>query len=106
MIHPMKKVTEPIATLKRNKIPPGQRVGYVRVSALDQNPQRQLESVKVDRTFEEKASGKSVDRPQLEAMLAFVRDGDTVVCHSMDRDRKSTRLNSSHSSPSRMPSSA
>jgi DNA invertase Pin-like site-specific DNA recombinase len=85
MIHPMRKVIKPIATPKRNRIPPGQRVGYVRVSALDQNPQRQLERVKVDRTFEEKASGKSVLRPQLEAMLAFVREGDTVVCHSMDR---------------------
>lgn len=64
----------------------GQRVGYVRVSSFDQNPARQLEAVKkVDRVFTDKASGKDVKRPQLEVMLAFVREGDTVIVHSMDR---------------------
>jgi len=63
----------------------GQRVGYIRVSTVDQNEQRQLEGVDLNRTFLDKASGKDVKRPQLEAMLAFVREGDTVICHSMDR---------------------
>lgn len=63
----------------------GQRVGYVRVSSLDQNAARQLDGVPLDRTFTDSVSGKSTDRPQLEAMLGFVRDGDTVVVHSMDR---------------------
>lgn len=63
----------------------GQRIGYVRVSSFDQNPQRQLESIPVDRVFSDKASGKNTRRPQLEALLAFARDGDTVVIHSMDR---------------------
>jgi DNA invertase Pin-like site-specific DNA recombinase len=63
----------------------GQRIGYIRVSTFDQNPERQLEDVEVDRTFSDKASGKDVHRPQLEAMMDFVRDGDTVVVHSMDR---------------------
>ena len=63
----------------------GQRVGYVRVSSLDQNASRQLEGVAVDRTFTDKASGKDVERPQLEQLRAYVRDGDTVVVHSMDR---------------------
>ncbi len=63
----------------------GQRVGYVRVSTLDQVTDRQLDGVQLDRTFTDKASGKDVARPQLKAMLAFVRDGDTVVAHSMDR---------------------
>ncbi len=40
----------------------GQRIGYIRVSAFDQNPARQLESVQVDRTFTDKASGKDMDR--------------------------------------------
>ena len=57
----------------------------MRVSGFDQNPQRQLENVAVDRTFTDKASGKDVQRPQLEALLSFVRQGDTVVVHSMDR---------------------
>jgi DNA invertase Pin-like site-specific DNA recombinase len=81
----MPKVKEPIATPRARKPSKGQLVGYVRVSTLDQNENRQLEGVELDRTFLDKASGKDVKRPQLAAMLAFVREGDTVICHSMDR---------------------
>ncbi|MCR7706431.1 recombinase family protein [Pseudomonas aeruginosa] len=63
----------------------GQRIGYVRVSSYDQNPERQLEQVEIGKLFTDKASGKDTQRPQLEAMLGFVREGDTVVVHSMDR---------------------
>jgi DNA invertase Pin-like site-specific DNA recombinase len=63
----------------------GQRIGYIRVSSFDQNPGRQLEDVEVDRIFSDKASGKDVRRPQLEALMDFARDGDTLVVHSMDR---------------------
>ena len=63
----------------------GQRIGYVRVSTLEQNTDRQLDGVEVDQVFTDKASGKDVQRPQLEALLKFVRLGDTVVVHSMDR---------------------
>lgn len=63
----------------------GQRVGYVPVSTLDQSTVRQLDGVALDRVFEDKASGKDAVRPQLEAMVGFVRDGDTVLVHSMDR---------------------
>ena len=63
----------------------GQRIGYIRVSSYDQNPDRQLEHLQVDRQFIDKASGKDTVRPQLDAMLAFAREGDTVVVHSMDR---------------------
>ncbi len=63
----------------------GQRIGYVRVSSFDQNPERQLEQVQVDKVFTDKASGKDTLRPELDALLSFVRDGDTVVVHSMDR---------------------
>lgn len=63
----------------------GQRIGYIRVSTFDQNPERQLEEVDIDRVFSEKASGKDVHRPQFEALMDFVREGDTVVVHSMDR---------------------
>jgi len=44
-----------------------------------------LEGQSLDRTFTDKASGKDVNRPQLEALLTFAREGDTVVVHSMDR---------------------
>lgn len=63
----------------------GQRIGYVRVSSYDQNPDRQLENETLDRVFTDKASGKDVNRPQLEEMIQFVREGDTVVVHSLDR---------------------
>lgn len=63
----------------------GQRVGYVRVSSIDQNPERQLQGIVVDRVFTDRVSGKSTDRPQLEALVRFVREDDTVIVHSMDR---------------------
>ena len=63
----------------------GQRIGYVRVSSFDQNPERQLDQVQVSKLFTDKASGKDTQRPELDALLSFVREGDTVVVHSMDR---------------------
>lgn len=61
-------------------------VGYVRVSTLDQRADRQLEGLQLDRIFEDKVSGKNMkDRPQLEEMLKYVREGDVVYVHSMDR---------------------
>ena len=63
----------------------GQRVGYIRVSTLEQSTDRQLDGIDVDRTFADHVSGKDLHRPQLTALLDFVREGDTVVVHSMDR---------------------
>ena len=63
----------------------GQKIGYARVSAFDQNPERQLEGIELNRTFTDKASGKDTQREQLEELLQYVREGDTVVVHSMDR---------------------
>ena len=68
-----------------SSLPPGHRIGYVRVSTFEQNTDRQLDGVQVDKTFTDKASGKDTARPQLEALLQFARDGDTVLVHSMDR---------------------
>jgi len=62
-----------------------QRVGYKRVSSIDQSTERQLDGEQLDRVFEDKASGKDTKRPQLQAALAHVREGDTLVIHSMDR---------------------
>ena len=63
----------------------GQRIGYIRVSGFDQNPERRLEHVELSRVFTDRASGKDTHRPQLESLLTFVRQGDAVVVHSMDR---------------------
>lgn len=66
--------------------PKGQRIGYVRVSSYDQNEDRQLEQMgDLDRIFIDKASGKNTERPKLQELLHYVRDGDTIVIHSMDR---------------------
>jgi DNA invertase Pin-like site-specific DNA recombinase len=70
---------------RTRKLSKGQRVGYLRVSSLDQNEVRQLEGLALDKAFTDKASGKDAKRPQLEAMQSFVREGDTVFCQSMDR---------------------
>ena len=61
------------------------RVGYIRVSTLDQNTDRQLEGVKLDKVFTDKASGKDTARPQLQAALVYLREGDLLLVHSMDR---------------------
>lgn len=60
------------------------KVGYRRVSSLDQNLDRQ-ELVGVEKVFEDKASGKDTNRTALNEMIAFVRNGDQVVVHSIDR---------------------
>jgi len=68
-------------------------IAYVRVSAADQNPGRQFEALKsyvVDKVFEEKITGKDTNRPQLKAMLEFVREGDTVYIESISRLARNT----------------
>ena len=67
---------------------------YVRCSTAEQNEARQLEVArlhKADKIFIDKASGKNKDRPQLAAMLAFAREGDTVVCSDISRIARNTR---------------
>lgn len=63
----------------------GQNIGYIRISSIDQNEGRQLDGLPLDRTFIDKASGKDTNRPQLQELLQFVREGDTIFIHSLDR---------------------
>lgn len=63
----------------------GKNVGYLRVSSSEQSHERQLDGTALDKFFIDKASGKNTERPQLDALLGYVREGDTVVVHSMDR---------------------
>lgn len=60
-------------------------VAYIRVSSEDQNTDRQLDGIAVDRTFTDKVSGATTERPALKDMLSYVRDGDTIHVHSIDR---------------------
>ncbi|MEZ8657583.1 recombinase family protein [Vibrio cyclitrophicus] len=62
-----------------------EHVGYIRVSTVEQSTSRQLADVKLDKVFEEKVSAKTVDRPQLQACLEYVREGDVLHVHSLDR---------------------
>src|SRR5664279_4341966 len=64
------------------------KIAYIRVSSVDQNTDRQLESIKAhspDKVFTDKCSGKDTKRPQLAALLSYAREGDTVLVHSLDR---------------------
>lgn len=78
-------------TMKPQSSNIGQKIGYVRVSSLDQNDARQLDGLALDKIFADKASGKDVHRPQLQAMLSHVREGDCVYVHSMDRLSRSLK---------------
>lgn len=63
----------------------GQRIGYQRVSSVEQNTDRQLDGVVVDKVFADRASGKNTNRPELARAIDYAREGDTLVVHSMDR---------------------
>lgn len=72
----------------------GQTVGYIRVSTVEQNTESQnvmLNKIGMDKIFEEKISGKNTDRPQLQAMLEYVREGDTVYVKDLSRLARNTK---------------
>jgi DNA invertase Pin-like site-specific DNA recombinase len=63
----------------------GKQVGYIRVSTIKQNPVRQLSNTQLDICFTDYASGKDTNRPKLQEMLNYIRDGDVIYVDSMDR---------------------
>ena len=70
------------------------KVVYVRVSTMEQNTARQeslMESLGVEKIYIEKVSGKSKDRPKLQEMMSFVREGDTLIVESISRFARNTR---------------
>lgn len=69
----------------------GKRIGYIRVSTADQNPERQLENIPLDKKFIDYASAKCTNRPQLQLMIDFVREDDIIIVHSMDRLARNLR---------------
>lgn len=69
-------------------------IAYVRVSTIDQNEERQLKALEIydiDKWFTEKISGKNTQRPELQRMLEYVREGDTVYVHDFSRLARSTK---------------
>ncbi|SES66011.1 Site-specific DNA recombinase [Nitrosospira multiformis] len=81
----MVRAIDSILTIYGESVVSSQRIGYVRVSSLDQNHERQLDGITLDKVFTDKASAKDTNRPQLQAALDHVRAGDTLIVHSMDR---------------------
>jgi DNA invertase Pin-like site-specific DNA recombinase len=63
----------------------GQRLGYIRVSSVDQNTERQLDGIELDEKFEDKCSGKDTERPALQELLKHARKGDHIYVHEMSR---------------------
>lgn len=63
----------------------GQNVGYIRVSSVIQNTERQLDDIPLDILFTDKCSGSDRNRPELKACLKHLRKGDTLHVHSIDR---------------------
>ena len=61
------------------------KIGYIRVSTLDQNTERQLDGIPLDKVFEEKASARNVSRPKLVELLDYIREGDEVIVHDISR---------------------
>ena len=69
-------------------------IAYVRVSTVEQNEARQIEALKkyeIEKWFTEKVSGKNTNRPQLQQMLEFAREGDTIYIHDFTRLARSTK---------------
>lgn len=69
-------------------------IGYVRVSTVEQNEQRQIEGLQnynIEKWYTEKISAKDTNRPKLQEMLDFARQGDTVYIHDFSRIARSTK---------------
>lgn len=69
----------------------GQRIGYIRVSSVDQNLDRQLDGLELDRIFRDSVSGSTIDRQGLTSMLDHIREGDTVYVHDISRMARNTK---------------
>lgn len=70
------------------------KIGYVRCSSVTQNPERQevlMDRLGVDKVYIDMCSGKNMQRPQLQAMLDFMREGDTIIVESFSRLARSTK---------------
>lgn len=68
----------------------GKQIGYIRVSTIEQNTERQLNKISLDETFTDKCSGKDTNRPGLNELLKFVRKDDTVHVHDISRMARNT----------------
>ena len=85
-----KKNISAVAKTTGTKNQTAKNFGYIRVSSIDQNADRQLADMKLDKIYTDKTSGKDTNRPELQRMLSasensLIRKSDTITVHSMDR---------------------
>lgn len=83
-----------IKIIERGKGVEGMNIAYIRVSTVDQNEQRQIEALEkhnIDKWYIEKVSAKDTNRPKLQEMLEFAREGDTIYIHDFSRLARSTK---------------
>lgn len=67
-----------------------ENIGYIRVSTVDQNTERQLLNIELDNSFTDKCSGKDTDRPALKQLIEYAREGDVIHCHDISRMARNT----------------
>ena len=70
----------------------GKRIGYIRVSTVCQNTERQLHGLELDKVFEDKCSGRTTERPRLQECLAYLREGDVLYVHAIARRGRNLRV--------------
>lgn len=66
------------------------QLGYIRISSVEQNIERQLLNVKLDKIFEDKCSDKDINRPALTQLIDYASEGDVIHCHDISRMARST----------------
>lgn len=67
-----------------------ENIGYIRVSTADQNTERQLLDIELDKSFTDKCSGKYTDRPALKQLIEYAREGDVIHVHDISRMARNT----------------
>lgn len=67
-----------------------EQIGYIRVSSVDQNTERQLHNINLDKSFTDKCSGKDTNRPALKQLIEYAREGDVVHVHDISRMARNT----------------
>ena len=66
------------------------QIGYIRVSSVDQNTERQLLNIELDKIFTDKCSGKNTNRPALKQLIDYAREGDVIHVHDISRMARNT----------------
>lgn len=83
-------VTVDVLDLKHTVKIMSQQIGYIRVSTADQNTERQLVNIELNKSFTDKCSGKDTERPALKQLIEYAREGDVIHVHDISRMARNT----------------